>query len=219
MFRREKARKAKAYRVYSEPPATHCRWNRSASSLRERCFAGRRRGRRRRIVYTPSFPQRTADGTDPRLLCARDVPPEEGAEGEGVSCILRASRNALPVEQIRVFSAREMFRRKKARKAKAYRVYSELPATHCRRNRSASSLRKRCSAGRRRGRRRRIVYTPSLPQRTADGTDPRRSEFAGFQQGLYLRGKTPDVDEAGGLRLVEVTFAEGDEILGIQGVG
>ena len=101
MFRRKKAQEAKAYRVYSEPPATHCRWNRSASSLRERCFAGRRRGRRRRIVYTPSLPQRTADGTDPHLLCARDVSPEEGAEGEGVSCILRASRNALPTEQIR----------------------------------------------------------------------------------------------------------------------
>ena len=31
----------------------------------------------------------------------RLLSPEEGAEGEGVSCILRASRNALPTEQIR----------------------------------------------------------------------------------------------------------------------
>ena len=43
----------------------------------------------------------SSGAADPHLLCARDVPPEEGAEGEGVSCILRASRNALPTEQIR----------------------------------------------------------------------------------------------------------------------
>ena len=54
---------------------------------------------------------------------------------------------ALPTEQIRVFSAREMFRREKARKAKAYRVYSEPPATHCRRNRSAQIRVCRISAG------------------------------------------------------------------------